>query len=92
MLLSGKCCAATVVASKTFIPCATSAAYTLSLYYHTYESNSLNRTFRLCVGYACLTNPTVRQLCAWVVAECHCIPTKGKAAIFKMCEIKYSAL
>lgn len=42
MLLSGKCGAATVVSSKTLIPCDTSAAYLLSLYSHTSESNSLN--------------------------------------------------
>lgn len=50
MLLSGKCGAATVVSSKTLIPCDTSAAYLLSLYSHTSESNLLNHAV---IGTVC---------------------------------------
>lgn len=45
MLLPGKRSAATtLVARETFIPYRTSAAYSISLYYHILESNSLNST------------------------------------------------
>lgn len=50
MLLSGKCGAATVVSTKTLIPCDTSAAYSLSLCSYTSESNSLNHTV---IGTVC---------------------------------------
>lgn len=83
MLLSGKCSAATAVSRKTFIPYDTSAAFTLYIIIHLSQIPCMVESFRLCVSYACLTDPTDRQLCTCATAECHCVPIKGKAAILK---------